>query len=56
MRSIGGGSMSHNTELHLLIMIEDEKIIGNSSLCKSWFGDFTRFGEFVFVYLLPEYI
>lgn len=45
-----------NPELHSLIIVENEKIIGTSSFCKSRFSDFPEFGEIVSIYLLPEYV
>lgn len=45
-----------NPEMHSLIMLKDEKIIGTSSYCKSRLSDMEEYGEIVSIYLLPEYI
>lgn len=43
-------------ERYTLVMLEDDKIIGTSSYCKSRWEDYKDWGEIISIYFLPEYI
>lgn len=45
-----------NPECYTLIMLDDEKIIGTLTYCKSRFEDYKDWGEIVSIYFLPEYM
>jgi len=44
------------SDIHSLVLIENENFIGTSSFCKSRFQQFEGFGEIVSIYFLPDYI
>ena len=50
------GGTFDNPECYTLIMLDDEKIIGTSTYCKSRFEDYKDWGEIVSIYFLPEYM
>lgn len=57
--SIPSGKWAENidkSDLHSLVVIENLKMIGTTSFCKSRFNNFADYGEIVSIYLLPEYI
>lgn len=39
-----------------LVAVEDGKLIGTSSFCKSRWADFCEFGEIISIYFLPQYM
>lgn len=39
-----------------MILIEDDRIIGTCSFCKSRFEQFHNWGEIISIYLLPNYV
>lgn len=39
-----------------LVAVEDGKLVGTSSYCKSRFKEYADFGEIISIYFLPEYI
>lgn len=39
-----------------LVLVEDDRLIGTSSYCKSSFSDFNDWGEIVSIYFLPQYM
>lgn len=41
---------------HTLVCIEDGRIIGTTSFCRSRFPQFASSGEIISLYLLPEYM
>lgn len=45
-----------NPERYTLVMLNDDKIIGTSSYCKSRFEIFSGWGEIISIYFLPEYM
>lgn len=45
-----------NPDRYMLVMIDDEKIIGTSCYCKSRFDDYKDWGEIISIYFLPEYM
>lgn len=45
-----------NPERYTLVMLNDDKIIGTSSYCKSRFDDYKDWGEIISIYFLPEYM
>lgn len=45
-----------NPDRYTLVMLDDEKIIGTSTYCKSRFEDYEDWGEIVSIYFLPEYM
>ena len=45
-----------NPNWKTLICIEDDKIIGTCSFCKSRFEQFPNWGEIISIYLLPDYL
>ena len=45
-----------NPNWNTLIAIDNERIIGTSSFCKSRFEQFDNWGEIISIYLLPEYM
>lgn len=45
-----------NPERYTLVMLDDDKIIGTSSYCKSRFADYKDWGEIISIYFLPEYM
>ena len=45
-----------NPDWKTLLCIEDGKIIGTCSFCKSRFEQFHNWGEIISIYLLPNYI
>ncbi len=45
-----------NTDMHTLVALENNKLMGTASYCKSRFCDFADFGEIVSIYFLPEYM
>ncbi len=50
------GGTFDNPECYTLIMLDDVKIIGTSTYCKSRFEDYKDWGEIVSIYFLPEYM
>lgn len=45
-----------NPDRYTLVMLDDEKIIGTLTYCKSRFEDYEDWGEIVSIYFLPEYM
>lgn len=45
-----------NKEVHTLVAIENGKIIGTSSCCKSRYENLSNWGEIISIYFLPEYM
>lgn len=45
-----------NPDRYTLVMLDDEKIIGTSTYCKSRFEDYKDWSEIVSIYFLPEYM
>lgn len=45
-----------NPERYTLVMLDDDKIIGTSSYCKSRYDDYKDWGEIISIYFLPEYM
>ena len=45
-----------NPERYTLVLLDDDKIIGTSSYCKSRFADYKDWGEIISIYFLPEYM
>lgn len=45
-----------NPNFYTLVCIDNEKMIGTSSFCKSRFCQFDEWGEIISIYLLPEYM
>ncbi len=45
-----------NQDWNTLICIDNGKIVGTSSFCKSRFEQFQGWGEIISIYLLPDYI
>lgn len=45
-----------NPDIHNLIMLDNDKLIGTLSYCKSRFEDYTDWGEIISIYFLPEYM
>lgn len=45
-----------NPNQNTLVCIEDGKIVGTSSFCKSRFEQYNGWGEIISIYLLPEYM
>lgn len=45
-----------NPDWHTLVCIEDGRLIGTSSFCKSRFSQFPNWGEIISIYLLPDFI
>lgn len=39
-----------------LVLVEDGKIVGTTSFCKSRFAQFPQWGEIISIYFLPEYM
>ncbi len=48
-------SQTDNPNCNTLVVIDNQKIIGTSSFCKSRFEQFDNWGEIISIYLLPEY-
>lgn len=42
--------------VHSLVIVEDGKLIGTSSYCKSRVREFEGYGEIISIYLLPSYV
>lgn len=42
--------------VHSLVMVEDGKLIGTSSYCKSRISEFEGYWEIISIYLLPGYV
>ncbi len=49
-------SALENNSWNTLICIENDRIIGTSSFCKSRFEQFADWGEIISIYLLPEFM
>lgn len=46
----------NKSNLNSLVLIENGKMIGTASFCKSRWEDYSDYGELVSIYFLPDYI
>ena len=59
LNSIPPGHWANNVnraDMHNLVILENNQVIGTASICKSRWEKYSDYGEIVSIYLLPEYI